>query len=99
MWWQSLMLIVVTALGVSLATRVWHDVTPAGTHVQSTASTGMRQHMDRDATCWIAPVPDFSFHESVSFYPKFAPAGPPLPNLLFEESLYNRPPPSPSFIA
>jgi len=27
-------------------------------------------------------------------YPRVAPAGPPLPTLLLEENLYNRPPPS-----
>jgi hypothetical protein len=93
-WWQSLMLVVVTALGVSLATRVCHVVYPHSVHVQASASEGMRQHMDRDATDWVAPVPSFTFHQTTSFYPKFAPAGPPLPAALFDESLSNRPPPS-----
>jgi len=93
-WWQSLMLLVVVALGVSLATRVCHVVYPHSVHVQASASEGMRQHMDRDATAWVAPVPCFSFLQTTGFYPKFAPAGPPLPATLFDESLSNRPPPS-----
>ena len=93
-WWQSLMLVVVTALGVSLATRVCHVVYPHSVQVQASASEGMRQHMDRDATHWVAPVPSFTFLQTTSFYPKFAPAGPPLPAALFDESLSNRPPPS-----
>lgn len=92
-WWQSLMLVVVTALGVSLATRVCHVVITRTVHVQANASEGMRQHMDRDASCWVAPVPRFTFLQTASFYPKFAPAGPPLPAVLFDESLSNRPPP------
>lgn len=93
-WWQSLMLLVVAALGVSLATRVCHVVIAHTVHVQASASEGMRQHMDRDATHWVAPVPRFAFLQTASFYPEFAPAGPPLPAVLFDESLSNRPPPS-----
>ena len=92
-WWQSLMLLVVVALGVSLATRVCHVVYPHSVHVRASASEGMRQHMDRDAAHWVAPVPRFTFLQTASFYPKFAPAGPPLPAVLFDESLSNRPPP------
>ncbi len=99
MWWQSFMLLVVVALGVSLATRVCHVVYPHSVHVQASASEGMRQHMDRDATPWVAPVPSFTFLETASFYPKFAPAGPPLPATLFDESLSNRPPPSSASLA
>ncbi len=91
--WQSLMLVVVAALGVSLATRVCHVVMTPTVHVQASASEGMRQHMDRDATCWVAPIPRFTFLETAIFYPKVAPAGPPLPAVLFDESLSNRPPP------
>jgi hypothetical protein len=92
--WQLLMLVVVAALGVSLASRVCHVVMTHTVHVQASASEGMRQHMDRDATHWVAPVPRFIFLQTASFYPKFAPAGPPLPAVLFDESLSNRPPPS-----
>ena len=98
-WWQSLMLVVVAALGVSLATRVCHVVYPHSVHVQASASEGMRQHMDRDATPWVAPVPSFTFLQTTTFYPKFAPAGPPLPATLFDQSLYNRPPPPFSSLA
>jgi hypothetical protein len=99
MWWQSLMLVVITALSVSLATRVCHVVMPHSVQVQAGISQGMRQHMDRDASHWVAPVPHFTLLHEVSFYPKFAPAGPPLPAVLFDESLSNRPPPSFALLA
>jgi len=63
-------------------------------NVKAGVSEGMRQHMDRDAVHWVAPVPSLRFLLPVTYYPKFAPAGPPLPAALFDQSLYNRPPPS-----
>ncbi len=94
-WWHALLiLLAITSLSASLATRVWsHDVSHA-VEVQAGASQGMRQHMDRDAAHWVAPVPRLTFWQTVTFYPKFAPARPLLPVVLFEKSLYNRPPPS-----
>lgn len=86
--------LLILSLSFSLATRVFHltDFTTASVH--SGASQGMRQHMDSDAAHWAPPVPQHWIYEAVSFYPRVAPAGPPLPSLLFDKSLYNRPPPS-----
>jgi hypothetical protein len=88
----------VAALSVSVATRLCQVAHPQTVSVRAAASQGMRQHMDRDASQFVTPVPRLIvFLQPVTWYPKFAPAGPPLPTVLFEESLYRRPPPfSPS---
>jgi hypothetical protein len=94
-WHQGLLiLLTIVGLSVSLATRVWHVVPVHGVSVQASVSQGMRQHMDRDAAHWVSPVSRFAFLHVTTFYPKFAPAGPPLPAALFDKSLYNRPPPA-----
>jgi hypothetical protein len=93
LWWQLVIVAAVVSLGFSLATRVCHvDIQPhAGAH--SSVAEGMRQHMDRDASHWVAPVPTLTVLGTAIFYPKLAPAGPPIPSVLFDESLSNRPPP------
>ena len=57
-----------------------------------------RQHLDRDATKWVAPVANFSILERVAIEARLAPAGPILPTHVFSNSLYNRPPPSSGFL-
>jgi len=42
----------------------------------------------------VPPVAAVIIAEVVSLYPRIAPAGPPVPGLFFEETLYNRPPPA-----
>jgi hypothetical protein len=88
-----LFLLVTFSLTVSLATRTFHFKVRHGTSVQSVSSTATRQHLDKDAARWPAPVQTFAMLDSPTFYPRVAPAGPPLPGLLFDESFYNRPPP------
>lgn len=87
-------LLLAISLTGSLATRIFHDSFTTSTSAQAAASQGMRQHLDQDATQWVAPVPTFTALEATSFYPRFAPAGPPLASVLLDENLYNRPPPS-----
>ena len=82
------------SLTVSLATRTFHLKITHQTTVQSNSAQAIRQHMDRDAVRWVPSVPVLLALEAPSFYPHVAPAGPPLPVLLFEKSLYNRPPPA-----
>ena len=99
-WHALLSVLVIAALSVSLATRFCRSSDTVNVHVQANASnSSLRQHMDRDATQWVAPVTRLIFLETVEFYPRFAPAGPPLPTVLFDQSLYNRPPPSLSNLA
>lgn len=86
--------LVIVALTGSLATRVFHATINQTQSVQSGTAQAMRQHMDRDAVRWIAPVVHYAGFDSPTFYPRVAPAGPPVRALLLEENLYNRPPPS-----
>jgi len=99
-WHALLSVMVIAALSVSLSTRCCRSSDTVTVQVQANASSSnLRQHMDRDATQWVAPVTRLIFLETVEFYPRFAPAGPPLPAVLFDQSLYNRPPPCVSNLA
>jgi hypothetical protein len=94
-WWRwALFCVVMLSLVFSLATRTFHVTTFHSTTVQSSSPQAMRQHMDRDAVRWAAPVAKVTVAQVPTFYPGVAPAGPPLSTLLIEESLYNRPPPA-----
>lgn len=93
-WRSVLVSVVMFSLVVTLATRTFHDTTSLSTTVQSSSLQAMRQHMDRDAVRFAAPIADVTVAEAPTFYPRVAPAGPPLPTLLLEENLYNRPPPA-----
>jgi hypothetical protein len=88
-----LVCVVMFSLVLTLATRTFCGTTPHSLAVQSSSPQGMRQHMDRDAVRWAAPVAKIVVSQAPTFYPRVAPAGPPHPTLLLEENLYNRPPP------
>jgi hypothetical protein len=93
-WWRwALVSVVLLSLVFSLATRTFSDTTSHATTVQSDSPQGMRQHMDRDAVRWAVPMAKITVAQVPTFCPRVAPAGPPLPTLLVEENLYNRPPP------
>ena len=85
--------IVMLSLVVTLATRTFHVTIPSSTTVQSNSPQAMRQHMDRDASQWAAPVLQFIALQVQNLYMAVAPAGPAVSTLLIEENLYNRPPP------
>jgi hypothetical protein len=92
-WRVFVIVLAICGLTVSLATRTFRlRVSPSVT-VASGDAQGMRQHLDRDAVRWVPPVPTFTALQLPTFYPYVAPAGPPLANVLFDKSLYNRPPP------
>jgi len=93
-WRLAFICIVMFSLVVTLATRTFCGTTSHSTAVQSNSSQAMRQHMDRDAVRWAAPVAKMVVSEAPAFYPGVAPARPPHSTLLLEENLYNRPPPS-----
>jgi hypothetical protein len=93
-WRWVLVSVVMFCLVVTLATRTFHDTTSLSTTVQSSSLQAMRQHMDRDAVRFAAPIAKVTVAQAPTFYPRVAPAGPPLPTLLLEENLYNRPPPA-----
>ncbi len=93
-WHVLVIVLAICALTVSLATRTFRLTIPQGVTAQSADSHAMRQHMDRDAAQWAPLVPTLSTLQAPVFYPRVAPTGPPMPSVLFDESLSNRPPPS-----
>lgn len=93
LYWAAIVLSIV-ALTAALATRTSVLTLSHGVSADSQLSNSSRQHLDSDAMGWVPPVATPVVAEEVSFYPRVSPAGPPIPSLLFEESLYNRPPPS-----
>jgi len=97
-WSAVVVLLVVCSLTASVATRYSFfrgtsddTVTRVQKHVSPEPS---RQRLMKNAATWIPPVVVSAVLEVPSSYPRIAPAGPSIPNLFFEESLYNRPPPS-----
>lgn len=94
LWRVVLIAVAICALTVSLATRTFRLEIMHGVSVSSGDAHAMRQHMDRDGAHWVPPVAVLTVLEVPAFYPYAAPAGPPLATVLFDNSLYNRPPPS-----
>ena len=92
-WCRLVIVLAVAGLICSLATRTFRLSTEQHASVKSGAAQGMRQHLDRDATRWVPPTRTLVILEAPTFYPRVAPAGPPVRGLILEESLYNRPPP------
>jgi hypothetical protein len=92
-WRIALIGLVMFSLVTVLATRTFNVTISHSTTVQSSSPQAMRQHMDRGAIGWTAPVAKVSVLQAPTFYPDVAPSGPPLPTLFLEENLYNRPPP------
>jgi hypothetical protein len=90
----ALVSVVIFSLVVALATRTFNDTRASSTTVHSGSLQAMRQHMDRDAVRWAVPAAKITVAQAPTFYPRVAPAGPPLPTLLLEENLYDRPPPA-----
>ena len=92
-WEVAVVVLAICGLTLSLATRTFRTTFSTGTIVKSISGPPVRQHMDSDAAKWVPPVSTLTVLEGPVFYPRFAPAGPPLPRLYYEESLSNRPPP------
>jgi hypothetical protein len=93
-WFAVVLFLSVIALAANVATRTSVPTLSHGTSIESQASPSVRQHMDSDGVEWVPPVAPVAIFEAVSFYPRISPAGPPIPSLFFETTLYNRPPPS-----
>jgi len=92
--WLGVICLLILSLGVSLATRTFRLNIPHSASAQSNSVPATRQHLASDAARWESPTPHWFIFDAASFYPRMAPAGPPLPSQLFDESLYNRPPPA-----
>jgi hypothetical protein len=95
-WWRWVLVsVLMFSLVVTVATRTFHVAVPHSATVQSNSPQAMRQHMDRDAVRWVAPIAKIVAVTFPTFYPRVALVGPTLPTLLLlEDSLYNRPPPT-----
>jgi hypothetical protein len=95
-----LVIIAVCSLTLSVATRFSTPSSDQSHIVKSVdrrSAEPQRQHLDKDATRWVAAVASFIIDEPIAIEPSLVPASPLLPQHTFSESLYNRPPPSPEF--
>jgi len=97
-WWAAVVVLAVCSLTVSVATRYTFSrgLTETRTvSVRSHASPELsRQRLLKNAATWMPPVVASEVVCECSAYPRIAPGGPPIPNIFYEESLFNRPPPS-----
>jgi hypothetical protein len=85
----SLMLSVTTRFSLTTGSH-FHTVKT----FDSESTQAKRQHLDSDAVQWVAPVAVALFLEHVTVYPRVFVADTLLLTHVFDESLYNRPPPS-----
>lgn len=89
-----LVMVAILAIAFNVATRTSVPITvTSGTTVQSSSPYRVHQRLDSNAGIWAPPVLPIVSLEVSSEYPRIAPAGPPIPHVLFDESLANRPPP------
>jgi hypothetical protein len=87
----------VTSLALSVATRYCspqNSSYSARTLHKHSSPEQARQRLTNTAVNWMPEVVQSGVLLAPSSYPRIAPAGPPIPNVQFETSLYNRPPPS-----
>ncbi|HWJ47230.1 MAG TPA: hypothetical protein VNS62_06235, partial [Candidatus Udaeobacter sp.] len=80
-WEVAVVVLAICGLTVSLATRTFRTRVSTSAIVKSISGQPVRQHMDTDAAKWVPPVSMLTVLEVPVFYPRFAPAGPPLPRL------------------
>jgi hypothetical protein len=93
-----IVLLAVFSLAVSVATRYCSAQSGSAyststVHKHSSPEPG-RQRLTKSAANWMPPVVRSAVLEAPSSYPRISPAGPPMPSVLLELSLYNRPPPA-----
>jgi hypothetical protein len=95
-WTAAIVLLAVTAITVSVATR-YVSVPGISSHTTAahkhSAPERAKQRLIKYAANWMPPVASAVMIEPPSPYPRIAPAGPPIPRLVFLKNLYNRPPP------
>lgn len=99
LWWSALVvLLAISALTVSVATRYNSPQDSPSTHTKvlqkhSTEEPG-RQRLTTDAASWIPPVVVSAQWYSPSTYPHSMVVADFVPSVTFVSSLYFRPPPS-----
>ena len=91
-------MLAVASLAVSVATRYCSSQSLSAysspTAHKHSSPEQSRQRLTKTSTNWMPPVVRTSVLEAPTSYPRIAPAGLPMPTVLLELSLYNRPPPS-----
>jgi hypothetical protein len=96
-WSSAVVLLAVCSLAVSVTTR--YSVYPGTTGstaktVQKLVSTQPRcQRLLKNAAVWLPPLVSSDVLQAPRSYARIAPAAPSIPRFLFEQDLYNRPPP------
>ena len=97
-WCALVVLLAVSALTVSVATRYCAPQSSFSYAVKTvhkhSSPEQIRQRLTKNAVNWMPQVGQTGILQAPTSYPRIAPAGPPIPGLLLETSLYNRPPPS-----
>jgi hypothetical protein len=98
-WHILIVALAVCSLTVNVATRYSSSDLASvsiqkALHKHSSAWTS-RQRLTKVASSWLRPVISSTPLQAPASYPRVAPAGPPIPGIFFETSLYNRPPPAP----
>jgi len=89
-------MLIICSLTFSVATRF---CLATGSHshtvktVENQSPEPKRQHLDSDGVQWVSPVAVVLFLEHATVYPRLSTADTPPPSHVFDESLYNRPPP------
>jgi hypothetical protein len=96
-WFSFVILFAAVSLTVNVVTRYTFSV-PANSQATVAAHKSLscnhgRQRLLNNAASWVAPVSTGVVFQAPVSYPRIAPSGPPIPRLLFEKNLYNRPPP------
>jgi hypothetical protein len=93
----ALILLAVCMLTVRVATRYCFSRGSSDSATITLRNQGVArsslQRITKGAPAWMPPVVRTAILQAPSSYPRVAPSGPPVPGLVFEESLYNRPPP------
>lgn len=101
-WCTAIVLLAVCTLTVSVATR--YSVSPSATNkshavVEADKSwTGLQRLLNNAAT-WMPPLVEAEIFHDPGYYPHVARSRPPVLTVLLEKNLYNRPPPSASFLS
>src|SRR5579871_6683549 len=95
-WCAVVVLVAVFSLALSVATRYSTPCDAPLSTVKTAKShnypDAKRQRLVKDSANWMPPVTRVDGLSAPNFYPRIAPAGPPIPNLVLEENVYNRPP-------
>ena len=97
-WCGVIVFVAVGSLTMNLATRysgLWED-SPCSVKTLHTdiSPDAKRQRLAKDGVTWLPPVFRFAALEAPSFSAETPSVCAEVPNLLFDQNLYNRPPPA-----